>query len=113
MTSSAKCKMMNICRTHINVENVNRTKGNFSNARSNLGLYCSILFLGITCVTVSNLTGFPVSEPVGAEVKDKIAVVWECPESQIDQITEFIHCFNVGVFPAGKKNTQQIIKSIF
>lgn len=105
--------MMNICRTHINVENVNRTKGNFSNARSNLGSYCYILFLGITCVTVSNFTGFPVSKPVGAEVEDKIAVVWECPESQIDQITEFIHCFNVGVILAGKKNTQQIIKSIF
>lgn len=52
--------------------------------RSNLGLYCYILFLGITCVNVSNFTGFPVSEPVGAEVKDKVAVVWECPESQID-----------------------------
>lgn len=64
-------------------------------------------------MTVSNLTGFSVSIPVGAEVKDKIAVVWECPESQIDQITEFIHCFNVGVFLAGKKNTQQIIKSVF
>lgn len=62
-----------------------------------------MLFLGITCVTVSNLTGFPVSEPVGAEVKDKVAVVWECPESQIDQITEFVHCFNVGVFSTEKK----------
>lgn len=57
-------------------------------------------------MTVSNLTGFPVSEPVGTEVKDKVAVVWEGPESQIDQITEFIHCFNVGVVSTErKKNT--------
>lgn len=56
-------------------------------------------------MTVSNLTGFPVSEPMGAEVKDKVAVVWECSESQIDQITEFVHCFNVGVFSTEKKNT--------
>lgn len=35
---------------------------------------------------------------MGAEVEDKVIVVWKYPESQIDQIAEFIHCFNVGVF---------------
>lgn len=49
-------------------------------------------------MTVSNHTSFSVSETMGAEVEDKVIVVWKYPESQIDQITEFIHCFNVGVF---------------
>lgn len=49
-------------------------------------------------MTVSNHTSFSVSETMGAEVEDKVIVVWKYPESQIDQIAEFIHCFNVGVF---------------
>lgn len=56
-------------------------------------------------MTVSNFTGFPVSKPMGTEVKNKVAVVWECPESQIDQITELVHCFNVGVVSTEKKHT--------
>lgn len=65
-------------------------------------------------MTVSNLTGFPVSKAVGAEVKDKVAVVWERPESHIDQITEFIHCFNVGVLATEKRNTHiKILKAFF
>lgn len=49
-------------------------------------------------MTVSNHTSFSVSETMGAEVEDKVIVVWKYPESQIDQIAEFVHCFNVGVF---------------
>ena len=49
----------------------------------------------LTCMTVGDPARFPESKAVWAEVEDEVVVVWKRPEPQVDQITEFIHGFDV------------------
>lgn len=56
-----------------------------------------------TCVAVSHLACFPVSESMWAEVENQVIVVWKCPEPQVNQITELIHCFDVCICSAAMR----------
>ena len=48
-----------------------------------------------TCMTVSHLACFPISEAMWAEVEDSVDVVWKGPETQINQVAELIHRLDV------------------
>lgn len=55
---------------------------------------------GRTCMTVSHPACFSVSEAMWAEVENEVIVVRKHPEPQVDQVTEFIHCFDVCICSA-------------
>lgn len=64
------------------------------------------LYAELTCMTVGYPAGFSISKAMWAEVENEIVVVWKRPEPQVNQMTEFIHCFDVCICSTEKKCKQ-------
>lgn len=48
-------------------------------------------------MTVSHFAGLPVSETMWAEVENEVAVVWKCPQPEVNKIAELIYRFDVRI----------------